>query len=173
MVINMAEINTGPSAKDVDWSRELPDGYWDPGRRLLKTIRQYQLQAERGGPVAYLLKRLCVIRHMFWSVVSGADIPLNSKISGGLRIPHPNGIVIHPDAEIGPNCMIFQQVTVGANNRGIPKIGGNVMLGAGAKVLGGITLGDNVRVGANAVVVHSVADGKHVVGVPAKEVVEK
>ena len=51
--------------------------------------------------------------------MTGADIPLNCKLGGGLQLPHPNGIVIHPDAEIGPNCLLFQQVTIGANDRGV------------------------------------------------------
>lgn len=56
-----------------------------------------------------------VLRHRFRSAVTGADIPIDSRVGGGLLIPHPNGIVIHPGAEIGCNCLVFQQVTIGAN----------------------------------------------------------
>lgn len=163
------ENKAAPSAYDEDWGREKPQQFWDPGRKLLKSIRTYQRFQQSNTPWAYVIRKFCVIRHRFWSVVSGAEINLNSRISGGLLIPHPNGIVIHPDAEIGPNCLIFQQVTIGTSHRGgTPKIGGHVDIGAGAKVLGGIVIGNHARIGANAVVVHLVLEGETVVGVPAK-----
>jgi serine O-acetyltransferase len=109
-----------------------------------------------------------VLRYRWWSIVTGADIPLTTSIGGGLLMPHPNGIVIHPDVVIGPNCLIFQQVTLGSNGRGCPKIGGHVDIGAGAKILGPIQIGANVRIGANAVVLHDVPDGATVVGIPGK-----
>jgi serine O-acetyltransferase len=86
------------------------------------------------GGIANLLRPLLVWKYRFWSAICGADIPLNSNLGGGLIILHPNGIVIHPDAVIGPNCLIFQQVTIGAGSvPGFPKIGGHVDIGAGAK----------------------------------------
>lgn len=138
------------SATVPDWSRETSKHYWNPGVRLIRSIRFYQKYQNK--PFLKWLKYFGVARYRFWSIVSGADIPLNCKIGGGLLMPHPNGIVIHPDAEIGPNCLIFQQVTIGSNGRGVPKIGGHVDIGAGAKVLGGITIGGHVRIGANAVI---------------------
>ncbi len=109
-----------------------------------------------------------MLRHRFWSVVTGADIPLNAAIGGGLLIPHPNGIVIHPGARIGPNCLIFQQVTIGALGSEVPTIGGHVDFGAGAKVLGAISIGDHARVGANAVVLIDVPSRCSAVGIPAQ-----
>lgn len=82
-------------------------------------------------------------------------------------LPHPNGIVIHKDAVIGPNCLIFQQVTIGTNGKGVPHIGGHVDIGAGARIIGPITIGDHARIGANAVVTHDVPSGRTAVGVPA------
>jgi serine O-acetyltransferase len=82
-------------------------------------------------------------------------------------LPHPNGVVIHPDAEIGPNCLLFQQVTLGSSPEGAPKLGGNVVVGAGAKLLGAIRIGENARIGANAVVLRDVPAGATAVGVPA------
>lgn len=154
----------------ADWTRELPYRFWDPGRKLLKSIRMYQRLKKKNGYWPGMLQKICVLRHRFWSAVSGADIPLNSRIGGGLLIPHPNGIVIHPAAEIGSNCLIFQQVTIGG---GIPKIGVHVDIGAGAKVLGDITIGDHVVIGANSVVIHSVESGMVVAGVPAKVIRKK
>src|SRR6202035_5729758 len=101
------------SAEVPDWSREQPCQFWDPGRKLLLAIRRYQYWRSKAGPFAFLACKWLVFRHRFWSVVSGADIPLNCHIGGGLVILHPNGIVIHPDARIGVNCLIFQQVTIG------------------------------------------------------------
>jgi serine O-acetyltransferase len=83
-------------------------------------------------------------------------------------IPHPNGIVIHPDAEIGPNCLLFQQVTIGAGTGGIPTIGGHVDIGAGAKVIGRVIVGNHAKIGANAVVVCDIPEGATAVGVPAR-----
>lgn len=56
-------------------------------------------------------------------MVTQAEIPLGTRIGGGLMIPHPNGIAIHPDVEIGVNCLIFQQVTLGFNRHGLPRVG--------------------------------------------------
>lgn len=101
-------------------------------------------------------------------MVTGAEIPLNAQIGGGLVIPHPNGIVIHPGAVIGPNCLIFQQVTIGSGKGGVPTIGGHVDIGAGAKILGGVTIGNHARIGANAVVITDVPAGATAVGIPAR-----
>jgi len=156
------------SASEPDWSREHKGTLsWDPSRSLLSAIRSYQKCATSRNPFFVLVKRLAVLRHRFWSIVTGADIPLNSTIGGGLLLPHPNGIVIHPDAEIGPNCLIFQQVTVGNRGKGVPVIGGHVDIGAGAKILGGITIGDHARIGANAVVLTDVPPRATATGIPA------
>jgi serine O-acetyltransferase len=158
------------SAHEPDWSREqLLSGCYEPWKRLLRTIRQYQLLSNRGGMAARWRKPLLVLRHRFWSAVCGADIPLNSRIGGGLIMPHPNGIVIHPEAEIGTNCLIFQQVTLGVGTRpGLPRIGGHVDIGAGAKILGGLRVGDHAKIGANAVVLQDVPDHATAVGIPAR-----
>ncbi len=155
------------SATEPDWQREKPIRFWDPGRKLLKSIRDYQKYHYKNNYLTSFYKNVAVIRHRFWSVVAGADIPLNAQIEGGLLIPHPNGIVLHPKATIGPNCLIFQQVTIGMKGGGIPQIGGHVDIGAGAKILGEIIVGNHVCIGANAVVINDVADGCTVVGIPA------
>ncbi|HWI85891.1 MAG TPA: serine acetyltransferase [Sphingomonas sp.] len=155
-----ATIPTGISATDPDWKREAYEG-WNPGKALLAGIRAYQRSRTGFG------RRIATLRHRFWSVVSGADIPINSQLGGGLLIPHPNGIVIHPRARIGPNCLIFQQVTIGRieGKAGAPIIGGHVDIGAGAKILGEVTIGDHARIGANAVILRDVPAGTTAVGV--------
>jgi serine O-acetyltransferase len=138
------------SSTTADWGREtLVKGTWSPSRALLQSIRSYQ---RASGPFRILIQKMAVLRHRFWSVVTGADIPINANIGGGLLLPHPNGVVIHPDACVGVNCLIFQQVTIGATQYGVPTIGGHVDIGAGAKLIGPIVIGDHARIGANAIV---------------------
>lgn len=79
-------------------------------------------------------------------------------------LPHPNGVVIHDKARIGPNCLFLQQVTVVAGVR----IGGHVDIGAGAKVIRPIKIGDHAKIGANAVVLCDVPAGATAVGIPAR-----
>lgn len=91
-------------------------------------------------------------------------------IGGGLFIQHGFSTIIAARS-IGENCWINQQVTIGYNGHGpAPKIGNNVMITCGAKVLGTIEIGDNAVVGANAVVIRDVAPGAVVGGVPAKPI---
>jgi serine O-acetyltransferase len=159
------------SAEVADWTREaVRPGEWSPGKRLLGSLRAYQRWRARGGLVGRMMCAWHVLRWRKWSVASGADIPLNCRIGGGLLIPHPNGVVIHPRAEIGVNCLIFQQVTIGngSNSSRLPRIGGHVDIGAGAKVLGDVSIGDHARIGANAVVLHDVPSGATAVGIPAR-----
>jgi len=156
------------SAVTPDWSREAPTRFWEPGRQLLRAVRGYQRWQARGR-LGRLASKWYVLSHRFWGAVSGADVPLNSRLGGGLLLPHPNGVVVHPRAVVGPNCLLFQQVTLGHGPRpGLPVLGGHVDVGAGAKVLGGVTIGDHARIGANAVVLCDVPAGCTAVGVPAR-----
>jgi len=136
---------------------------------LLAAIRAWQRLENRHDPAAIALRKIIVARHRLWSAIAGADIPLGTVIGGGLLLPHPNGIVVHPETTIGPNCLFFQQVTLGAVGKvpGVPTIGGHVDIGAGAKLLGGITVGDHAKIGANAVVLCDVPAGATAMGVPA------
>jgi serine O-acetyltransferase len=158
------------SSTDPDWSREAPGRWWDPGRRLLRCIRRYQAARAAGGLRGRLAAKRFALEHRFWSVVTQAEIDLTARIGGGLLIPHPNGVVIHPEARIGPNCLIFQQVTLGtvADRPGAPEIGGHVDIGAGARILGPVRIGEHARIGANAVVLCDVPAGATAVGIPAR-----
>jgi serine O-acetyltransferase len=161
----------GISAEVPDWTRESKLFWqWDPGKSLLASIRSYQRNERRRSPIGSFMRKQAVLRHRIWSVICGAEIPINCQIGGGLNMPHPNGIIINSKATIGPNCLIFQQVTIGANHRGIPRIGGQVDIGAGAKILGPIIVGDHAVIGANSVVVKDVLPSTTVVGVPARAV---
>ena len=87
------------------------------------------------------------------------------------------GVVIGETAEVGDDCYFYHQVTLGvartSSGKRHPTVGNNVIIGAGAKVLGPITVGDNARVGSNAVVVDIVPDDTTVVGIPARPVDRK
>ncbi|MDO9394402.1 MAG: serine acetyltransferase [Methylotenera sp.] len=166
---NLTQEHDLVSAEIADWSREKKAFYsWDPSRSLLASVRIYQHYSASRNPLFMLISKITVLRHRFWSVVTGADIPINSKLGGGLLIPHPNGIVIHPDAVIGPNCLIFQQVTIGTRSESPPVIGGTVNIGAGAKILGNVSIGNHANIGANAVVIKNIPAGKTAVGIPAR-----
>ena len=157
--------NASENWKSPMWDREKPAKFWDPGRKLLLSIRHYQT-IKGNGLLSKLIRKTVVFRYRFWSAISGAEIDLDCKIGGGLLIPHPNGIVIHPSAEIGVNCLIFQQVTLTQD----VKLGYRVDIGAGARLLGPIQVGNNVQIGANAVVTRDVLSGQTMVGVPARNI---
>lgn len=157
-------ITSQVSAKVPDWSREKCNRWWHPSCQLLKAVREYQKWQSYGGLIGRFFSSWNVLHYRFWSVVTGAEIPLNGKIQGGLILPHPNGVVIHPEASLGPNCLILQQVTI----VGGVKIGGHVDIGAGAKIICPVNIGDHAKIGANAVVLCDVPAGATAVGVPAK-----
>ena len=156
------------SATVPDWSREAkPFWAWNPSRSLLASLRSHERHAGSRLPWRVLLRKAATLRHRLWSIVTGADIPLGTRIGGGLLLPHPNGVVLHVDAVLGPNCLIFQQVTIGAGSSGVPVLGGHVDVGAGAKLLGSVRVGDHTLIGANAVVLMDVPAGCTAVGIPA------
>lgn len=113
------------------------------------------------------------LRRVLWwvtCVTFGSELALAARIDGGLFIPHPFGIVIG-ECTIGRGATIMHNVTVGVRHHGdggFAVIGDDVHLGAGAAIIGGISIGDGVTVGANAVVLRDVADGCTAVGNPAR-----
>ncbi|NMB34111.1 MAG: serine O-acetyltransferase [Clostridium sp.] len=106
--------------------------------------------------------------------LTGVEIHPGAKIGKGLFIDHGMGIVIGETAEVGDNCTIYHNVTLGGTgkDRGKrhPTIGNNVLISSGAKVLGPFKVGDNSRIGANAVVLTEVEPDTTVVGVPGRAV---
>ena len=106
--------------------------------------------------------------------LTGIEIHPAALIGRRLIIDHGMGVVIGETAEIGDDVYLYHQVTLGGTSteRGKrhPTVGNNVIIGAGAKVLGDILIGDGARVGANAVVVQPVPPGVTVVGIPARPV---
>ncbi len=120
------------------------------------------------------LSPLAKIFSLFNFVLFGLEIAVRCEIGKGLYFPHTQGTVIGAN-RIGENATIYHNVTFGAREIDLdfsesarPTVGNNVIVGAGAKVLGGIHIGDGARVGANAVVIESVPEGATVGGIPAK-----
>ena len=107
-------------------------------------------------------------------MLTGIEIHPAARIGRRLIIDHGMGVVIGETAEIGDDVYLYHQVTLGgtSSDRGKrhPTVGNGVIVGAGAKILGNITIGDNARVGANAVVVQAVGANETVVGIPARPV---
>lgn len=107
-------------------------------------------------------------------IVTGIYIDVDAEIGTGLFMPHFGGIVIGEHVTIGRNCNIYQGVTLGFGGRdpqsGFPKVGDRALIGAGAKLIGPLTIGDDVAVGANAVVSRSFPDRAVVIGIPARAI---
>lgn len=110
-------------------------------------------------------------------ILTGIEIHPKARIGNRFFIDHGEGVVIGETTIIGDDVLIYQQVTLGGigseHGKRHPTIGNNVIIGAGAKVLGNITLGDNVRVGAGSVVLEDVPENSTVVGVPGRVVQQK
>lgn len=92
----------------------------------------------------------------------------NSIAGENVFLPHPRNVVIGDYVSIGNNCKIYQDVTLGQSKGKFPKIGNNVIIYAGAKVIGDVSIGDNCIIGANAVVVKNIPPNVIAAGIPAK-----
>jgi serine O-acetyltransferase len=106
--------------------------------------------------------------------LTGIEIHPGARIGRRLVIDHGLGVVIGETAEVGDDVYMYHQVTLGgttlAHGKRHPTIGNNVIIGAGAKILGPFTVGDNARIGSNAVVLAAVPAGATMVGIPARPV---
>lgn len=134
--------------------------------KYIKFIKKYCKLYAHGHE--HISKMLYVINRIVFS----NDIPPSVKIGSNFKLPHFGlGVVIHPRAIIGDNVTIYQNVTLGCRNKmGPPIIRNNVLIGAGACILGNVEVKNNARIGANAVVLHDVRENITVVGIPAREV---
>ena len=151
-------------AHDCTWSRH---GFWAllvyRFGRWRYGIRPRILRA----PFSLLYKLLKFVAEM----LLGIELPCETVIGRRLVIEHVGGIVISGDAVFGDDCILRNGVTVGLRNRmqrGSPRLGDRVDIGAGAKLLGPIRIGNDVAIGANAVVLCDVPDNCIAVGIPAQ-----
>lgn len=109
------------------------------------------------GPVRMGARSATGLLALHWRIIRGVHIPPNAVIGPGLRLPHPQNIVIHPQTVLGEDCSVYQETTLGRGSvPGLPTIGDRVMLFPGSRVLGGVSVGDDARLGANAVVTTNV-----------------
>lgn len=117
----------------------------------------------------YFLARLL---SQFSRFITGIEIHPGAKIGKNVFIDHGMGVVIGETAEVGNNVTIYHGVTLGGvgleKGRRHPSIGDNVIIGAGAKILGPIDIGNNCKIGANSVVLKSITKDNTAVGIPAK-----
>lgn len=129
--------------------------------RLMQAARRWRL-----SPLEMLFNRIN-------SAVCGCVIGRGAEFGPGFVLVHANGVVINGAVRGGANVIIEHQVTIGAEKRQSPVIGDGVFLGAGAKVLGAVTIGAGARIGANAVVVHDIPPDATAVGIPARVVISR
>lgn len=145
---------------------------WDrPGPQVLAgALVRLPLYPRIGAVISYRAAAWCWDHHLrplaLWLQAStirsaGAEIHPAARIGGGLAIIHTVGIVVGHEVVAGDNLVLYHQVTLGHTGRGDgqPRIGDNVRIGAGAKVLGPVTVGDGAWIGANAVVLGDVPAG--------------
>lgn len=100
----------------------------------------------------------------------GVELGENISIGKNLRIAHYQGIVIGDNTVIGKNCFLYHQITLGKEKGKSPKLGRNVKVFPGAKVVGDVNIGDFVQIGTNAVVLKDVPSHMRAVGVPARHI---
>lgn len=114
-----------------------------------------------------------MIFNKLMAVFCGCIIGRGAEFGPGFVLVHSQGVVINGAVRGGRDVKIEHQVTIGAEKRQSPLIGDGVFIGAGAKVVGAVTIGSRARVGANAVVVHDVPEDTTVVGIPARPIARR
>ncbi len=145
---------------------------WAPGYRVMRVYRFGNWRYEIKNPL--LRKPFSLLyKYLYRKIIekTGIELPCEARVGQNFRIDHQSGIVVSGFTEIGDNCVIRNGVTIGLKNTDVlkaPKIGNNVDIGTGAKILGDITIGDNVHIGANAVVLIDIPSNSLAVGTPAR-----
>ncbi len=172
-------------------------GFWDDIQKDFKAVFRMDPAARNALEVILAYPGLHAIfmhrvNHLLWNLnipvlprflshivrfLTGIEIHPGAKIGSGFFIDHGLGVVIGETSEIGENVTLYQGVTLGGTGKEKgkrhPTLGNNVVVGAGTKILGPITIGDNVKIGANSVVLHNVSDNSIVVGVPGRVIKRK
>ena len=147
-----------------DWSAQ---GFW------VMVVYRFGRWRYTIGP-ALLRKPMSLLYKILYKLVqiaTGIELPCEVQVGRNFRIDHFGDIIVSGYASFGDDCVVRNGVTVGLKNveeKAAPTIGNRVSIGAGAKLLGPITIGDDVEIGANAVVIQSVPNNSIAVGVPAR-----
>ena len=146
--------------------RTLVAGLLSQGFQAILVYRFFHWLQQRGLP-GQPLRFVC---ERFIEITTGISIPACCRIGKGFRIHHFGGIIFHPSVRIGENCTLYHGVTIGDRGGagGAAQIGDNVLLGAGAKVIGPVVIGDNCIIGANAVVTKDMPANTVAVGSPCQ-----
>lgn len=106
-----------------------------------------------------------------WRFFRNVHLPAGAEIGPGLRMVHAHSILVAPDSKIGSRCSLYHEVTLGTGpTPGVPSLGDNVMVFAGAKLLGGITVGTDAYIGANAVLTKDVPPGATAAAPPTRAI---
>ncbi|MCX7205528.1 MAG: serine O-acetyltransferase [Proteobacteria bacterium] len=152
----------------------------DPWRQGLWVMMVYRFGRWRYGIKNRLLRKICSIIYkwlkILCQILTGIDLPCETEIGRRLRIDHFGGVIISGDTIIGDDVVLRHGVTLGLKNegeRGAPRLGHRVEVGAGAKILGKINIGNDAKIGANAVVLMDVPAGAIAVGIPARIIRKK
>lgn len=162
----MAKLNVNPNNRFIRWIMGIvqhynPNKYW--------SRREIVVNPNNKTPKLIKLIYLFYIKKCdaFNNASMGTDLNQGAIFKSRPICPHGlNGIIIHMKSVIGENATIYHQVTIASSKGGTPIIGDNVVIGTGAKIIGGVHIGNNVKIGANAVVVKDIPDNCTVVGVP-------
>jgi serine O-acetyltransferase len=163
----LQHIRSDWRSHNYDWSRH---GFWALAVYRFGNWRYSIRSRTLRMPFSFLYK----LFKFFADSLCGIELPCETVIGDRFVIEHIGGIVISGDAVFGDDCVIRNGVTVGlrhTSERGSPRLGHRVDIGAGAKLLGPIKIGNDVAIGANAVVLCDVPDGCIAVGVPARVIV--
>ena len=162
--------------EDIDAVRQRDPAAKSDVEVLLLSSGVHAILAYRVAHKLYLSKRYFSARliSQIARSATGIEIHPGATIGKGFFIDHGMGVVIGETTVIGDNCSIYQGVTLGGTGKDLgkrhPTLGNNVMVGAGAKVLGPFTIGDNTKIAAGAVVLKEIPDESTAVGVPARVV---
>jgi serine O-acetyltransferase len=145
------------------WARNL--GFW-----ITATYRLgHWSHGVQNRPARLALLAVARVSATPWRFLKNVSIPSRARIGGGLCLEHAQNVIIPPDAEIGDGVTLFHDVTLGLGPEpGVPRVGNGVVVFAGAKLLGGVTIGDKVEVGPNAVVTRDVEEGCIVSNAPPR-----
>ena len=123
----------------------------------------------RFPPFHWILSKLYGLNNFILLLTANIELHRETTIGENLHLVHSTNIHIHPETVIGDRCGILHDVTIGTNMKpGVPTIGNDVFIGAGAKILGNITIGDGAIIAANSLVTSNVPPRKVAIGVPAK-----